>query len=173
LDTLAPTSTPLVVTIVAACGAVSALVDLRYRRIPNPLTLGMAALGVALSLVHVSNVGVAQAFGGLAVGLLLMLPGFLLGATGGGDVKLFAALGTMLGPSRIGMAFLYTALVGAALALAIAWRRKRLATTIASAVAIVSADAAVRRSLEHSPSHHRFAYAPAIALGALVAALGF
>ena len=167
------TSNTVVVAFVASCGAASAIVDLRCRRVPNPLTLAIAVLGIALAATRTTSVSPAQALGGLAVGLLLMFPGFLIGATGGGDVKLFAALGTVLGPSRTGWAFLYTALVGAALALAIAWRRKRLATTIASAVAIVSADAAVRRSLEHSSSHHRFAYAPAIALGALVAALGF
>ena len=108
---------------------------MRCRRVPNPLTLAIAVLGVALAATRTTSVSPAQAFGGLAVGLLLMFPGFLIGATGGGDVKLFAALGTVLGPSRTGWAFLYTALVGAALALAIAWRRKRLATTIERAMA--------------------------------------
>ena len=159
-------------SVVAACGATSAIVDLRCRRVPNPLTLSIAALGVALAATNTTGVGVGQAFGGLAIGLLLMLPGFVIGATGGGDVKLFAALGTVLGPSRIGWAFLYTALVGAALALAIAWRRKRLATTIERAIALAGADGAAVREIEHPTRHNRFAYAPAIALGALAAALG-
>ena len=153
-------------------GAVSALVDLRCRRVPNPLTLGIAALGLALAAMRATGVGMSGAFGGLAVGLLLMLPGFAIGATGGGDVKLFAALGTVLGPARIGWAFVYTALVGAALALAIAWRRKRLATTIERAIALVGADGAAAREIEHPTRNNRFAYAPAIALGALAAALG-
>ena len=38
------------------------------------------------------------ALGGIAVGLAVMLPGHLIGATGAGDVKFFAALGTLLGP---------------------------------------------------------------------------
>ena len=160
------------IAVVAACGAASAIVDLRCRRVPNPLTLAIAALGVALAAARVTGVSPLQALGGLAVGLLLMFPGFLIGATGGGDVKLFAALGTVLGPTRTGWAFLYTALVGAALALAIAWRRKRLATTIERAVALASADGALVRDIEHPVQHNRFAYAPAIALGALAAALG-
>lgn len=159
-------------SVVAACGVTSAIVDLRCRRVPNPLTLSIAALGVALAATNTTGVGVGQAFGGLAIGLLLMLPGFVIGATGGGDVKLFAALGTVLGPSRVGWAFLYTALVGAALALAIAWRRKRLATTIERAIALAGADGAAVREIEHPVRHNRFAYAPAIALGALAAALG-
>jgi len=161
-----------VIAVVAACGAASAIVDLRCRRVPNPLTLAIAALGVALAAARVTGVSPLQALGGLAVGLLLMFPGFLIGATGGGDVKLFAALGTVLGPTRTGWAFLYTALVGAALALAIAWRRKRLATTIERAVALVSADGALVRDIEQPAQHNRFAYAPAIALGALAAAFG-
>jgi prepilin peptidase CpaA len=160
------------VSVVAGVGAASALIDLRLRRIPNPLTVGVAASGVLLAGVHASNIGLVQALGGLAVGLALMLPGFLIGATGGGDVKLFAALGTLLGPSRTGMAFLYTALAGAALALAIAWRRKRLATTVERAVALVSATGAATRAIEDSGSRNRFAYAPAIAIGTLIAALG-
>jgi len=153
-----------VVAFVASCGAASALVDLRCRRVPNPLTLAIAVLGVALAATRTTSVSPAQALGGLAVGLLLMFPGFLIGATGGGDVKLFAALGTALGPSRT--------LVGAALALVIAWRRKRLATTIERAMALVSADGALVREIEHPARNNRFAYAPAIALGALAAALG-
>jgi len=162
-----------VIAVVAGCGAASAMVDLRCRRVPNPLTLAIAALGIALAAAQATGVTPWQALGGLAVGLLLMFPGFLIGATGGGDVKLFAALGTVLGPTRTGWAFLYTALVGAALALAIAWRRKRLTTTIERAVALVSADGALVREIEHPTRNNRFAYAPAIALGALAAALGF
>ena len=147
--------------------------DVTCRRVPNPLTLSIAALGVALAATQATSVGVAQAFGGLAVGLLLMLPGFAIGATGGGDVKLFAALGTMLGPTRTGVAFLYTALVGAALALAMAWRRKRLATTLERAIALAAATGATTREIEQPTHDNRFAYAPAIALGALAAAVGF
>jgi len=165
-------SNAIVIAVVAGCGAVSAIVDLRCRRVPNPLTLAIAACGVALAAANATGVSPLQALGGLAVGLLLMFPGFLIGATGGGDVKLFAALGTVLGPTRTGWAFLYTALVGAALALAIAWRRKRLATTIERAMALVSADGALVREIEHPARNNRFAYAPAIALGALAAALG-
>jgi Flp pilus assembly protein protease CpaA len=147
-------------------------VDLRFRRVPNPLTLAIAVLGIALAAFRATNVSPVQALGGLAVGLLLMSPGFLIGATGGGDVKLFAALGTMLGPTRTGWAFLYTALVGAALAIVVAVRRRRLATTIERAIELASANAAAVRAIEHPSRNNRFAYAPAIALGALAAALG-
>ena len=109
---MAPTIHPVVVAAVAGAGAVSSAVDMQVRRVPNPLTLGIASVGMTLAAVHATPVGITGAVAGLGVGLALMLPGHIIGATGAGDVKLFAALGTFLGPARIGMAFLYMALVG-------------------------------------------------------------
>src|SRR5438034_154640 len=81
------------VAAVAISGTASAAVDLWTRRVPNRLTLGIAACGVALAAGHFSSLSVGHALAGLVVGLLLMLPGHLIGKTGAGDVKLFAALG--------------------------------------------------------------------------------
>jgi prepilin peptidase CpaA len=158
-------------TVVASVGA-SAIVDLYTRRVPNPLTIGIAAVGITLAATHVSGVGVVGAFAGLALGLLLMLPGHLIGATGGGDVKLFAAVGTLLGPSRIGMAFLYTAMAGGALAMVIALRRRRFGATMERTAALVYTGGANVAEIERPSADNRFAYAPAIAVGAIVAALG-
>ena len=63
----------------------------------------------------------------------MMLPGHVFGATGAGDVKLFAAAGTMLGSGRIVRAFLYVAIAGGVLAVAIAIRRGRLGRTVGMA----------------------------------------
>src|SRR6266581_9255147 len=89
-----------------------------------------AALGVALAAMHLTGVSVPGALGGFALGLVLMLPGHVIGATGGGDVKLFAALGTLLGPPRTGVAFLYTALAGGVLVVIVAIWRRRLSATV-------------------------------------------
>jgi prepilin peptidase CpaA len=169
---LVPTFDPVVVAAVAGAGVLSAVIDVRVRRIPNALTFGTAALGVALAAVHGTPVGIIGALAGLAVGLALMLPAHVIGATGAGDVKLFAALGTLLGPARIGMAFLYVALIGGALALVVAWRRGRLRTTLEQTAAIVGTGGAAAAAVERPGQNNRFAYAPAIALGAFAAALG-
>jgi prepilin peptidase CpaA len=164
---------PLVVSVVAGAGALCAGVDLYTRRVPNPLTFGIAIAGMTLAGVHATNVSVWGALAGLAVGLALMLPGHVVGATGAGDVKLFAALGTLLGPARTGMAFLYVALAGAVIAIAVAYQRGRLRTTVEGAAAIVTTGGAAAATVERPAVHNRFAYAPAIALGTLAAALGF
>ena len=162
----------MVATVVASVGA-GAVVDLYTRRVPNPLTLGIAVVGVAMAATHVSGVSVAGAFAGFGLGLFLMLPGHLIGATGAGDVKLLAALGTLLGPSRIGMAFLYAAIAGGALAIIVALQRRRLGATMERTAALVRTGGANVAEIEGPTADNRFAYAPAIAVGATVAALGF
>ncbi|HEV3140904.1 MAG TPA: A24 family peptidase [Vicinamibacterales bacterium] len=155
----------------AAGGAAAVAVDLRSRRVPNIVTLGVAAIGVTLAAMNVTGVGIGGAFAGFVIGVLLMLPGHLVGATGAGDVKLLAALGTLLGPTRTGVAFVYTALAGGALALAVAIARRRMRVTVGRALAVVNSPSLVA-DIERPSEDNRFAYAPAIAIGALAAALG-
>jgi prepilin peptidase CpaA len=102
-----------------------------------------------------------------------MLPGHLLGATGAGDVKLFAATGTLLGPANILAAFLYTAIAGGVLACLVAHRRRRFRDTVTRTATLVRTAGANVREIEDASVNNRFAYAPAIAVGTLVAALGW
>jgi prepilin peptidase CpaA len=162
----------VVLSTVAGSGAVSAAVDLRTRRVPNWLTLGITAIGIGLAAMHLTPVSVAGALGGFAVGLVMMLPGHIVGATGAGDVKLFAAVGTLLGPSHIVAAFIYTAILGGALALLVAVRRGRLNETLQETATLVLTGGANVGKIERPAANNRFAYAPAIAIGALVAAFG-
>ena len=166
-------SNAVVIAAVAGSGGASAALDLRTRRVPNWLTLGITALGMTLAAAHVTDRSIAAALGGFAVGLLLMLPGHIAGATGAGDVKLFAAVGSLLGPAGIGAAFVYTAMIGGALALAVALGRGRLHDTLQETATLVVTGGANVARIERPSVDNRFAYAPAIALGTLVAALGF
>jgi prepilin peptidase CpaA len=158
---------------VAVCGGTSAVIDLKTRRVPNPLTLGIAVAGVGLAVTGLSGLAVRDALLGCVVGLAFMLPGFLIGATGGGDVKLFAALGTMLGPRDIGFAFLYSLIAGGLLAVAVALQRGRFYETLGRTAALVTTGGGNTAEIEHVSQHNRFAYAPAIAVGTLVKALGW
>jgi len=159
----------LVLAAVALSGSAAAAIDLRTRRVPNLLTLAIGVAGLALAAVHVTGVTVTAALAGFAVGALLMLPGHFIGATGAGDVKLFAAIGTLLGPSHIVVAFLYTAIAGGLLAVIVAMRRRRLQETMERTAAFVRTGGSNVGEIERSTANNRFAYAPAIAIGALAA----
>jgi prepilin peptidase CpaA len=151
---------------------VAAVIDLRTRRVPNPLTATLAALGVAFAASGMSGLTIGASLTGLVLGLVLMLPGHLFGATGAGDVKLFAAVGALIGPMPIATSFLYTALAGGLLALVVAVRRQRLRKTLGGTARLISTAAANASAIAGPLENNRFAYAPAIAVGTLIAALG-
>jgi prepilin peptidase CpaA len=155
----------------AAGLSVAAVVDLRTRRIPNGLTATMAGIGVGLAASGVSGISLGAAFAGFALGLALMLPGHLFGATGAGDVKLMAAVGAIVGPGLVVTAFLFTAIAGGVLAVIVAARRRRLGATLAGTARLVSTPAEARQELKSAAPSSRFAYGPAIAAGSIVAAL--
>jgi prepilin peptidase CpaA len=169
---LLTTSEATVVAAVAGSGGLSTWIDMRTRRVPNRLTFSIAIAGLVIALAQLGAVTAPQALGGLAVGLALMLPGHVIGATGAGDVKLFAALGTFLGPSGILAGFAYTAIAGGVLALAVAARRRVLRETVERTAVFIQTGGVNAATIEHATTNNRFAYAPAIACGTLLAALG-
>jgi prepilin peptidase CpaA len=162
----------VVVAVVALGGGVSAAIDVRTRRVPNAATMLIAGMGLLLAATHLGRVTLLGALGGFAVGILLMLPGHFLGATGAGDVKLLGALGTLLGPGGVLMAFIYTAIVGGIVAAVLATKRRMLRQTLERVAGLLRTPRAEVSRIVGSSPDSRFAYAPAIALGALVAALG-
>ncbi len=152
--------------------AAAAAIDLRTRRVPNPLTAAMALSGVGFAAAGISHVSVAASLAGLLLGLALMLPGHLIGGTGAGDVKLFGAAGAVLGPAPMIGAFLYTAIAGGVLAAVVALQRRRLRQTVGRTARLVTSAGAAAAEIEAPHENNRFPYAPAIAVGAILAAIG-
>jgi prepilin peptidase CpaA len=63
---------------------------------------------------------------GAALGIGLLLPFYVLGAIGAGDVKLLGGIGAILGPQALISVAIYGALVGGLVSLVILARRGRL-----------------------------------------------
>jgi prepilin peptidase CpaA len=150
---------------------VATAVDLRTGRIPNVLTAAMTGLGLGFAATGLSGISVGAAVLGFLIGLALMLPGHALGATGAGDVKLMAAIGTIVGPAMVVTAFLFTAVAGGVLAIIVAARRRRLGATFAGTARMIATPTDTQREIQAAPTTSRFAYGPAIAIGSVLAAL--
>jgi len=157
---------------VLTAGVIASLIDLRTRRIPNWLTLLTALAGLCMAVTGIGGLSIGSSMLGLVIGALLMLPGHTLGATGAGDVKLLAAFGAVLGPERIVTAFLYMAVTGGLLALAVAIRRGRLQTTVGRVAGLFVKPAATRARVNGAGPANAFPYGPAIAIGCALAVFG-
>ena len=157
--------------VVTASTVIASAIDLKHRRIPNTLSLATAVTGVALAAAGLTGITLWSSLVGLGLGLVLMLPGHLFGATGAGDVKLFAAAGTVLGASQTFQAFLFVAIAGGVLAVAVAARRGRLTHTVTTTAALCGRSSSARPEIESPAADNRFAYGPAIAIGCIAAAL--
>jgi Flp pilus assembly protein protease CpaA len=84
--------------LMAASAAAALVMDVRERRIPNSLTLPLAAAGLGIGIVSGGMGGLGMAvLGCLTGGLLFLVPVEKLG-WGMGDLKLAAALGAVGGP---------------------------------------------------------------------------
>jgi prepilin peptidase CpaA len=165
-----PVSSPALAALVAGV-LVATVVDLRTRRIPNTLTGAMAVCGLALAATGLSALSVWGSVIGLVLGLAVMMPGHIFGATGAGDVKLMAAIGAIVGPALVLSAFFFTAIAGGVLAVVVAARRQRLAATLTGTRNLIAGSADARQTLDAAPAARRFAYGPAIAFGSVLAAL--
>lgn len=101
-----------------AAGAAAVFEDLRHRRIPNWIPLFALAAGLTLHVAASGPRGAVTAGLGAVCGFAVFLVFYILGGMGGGDIKLMAGMGAILGPSRLFTAAWWAAMIGAVLALA-------------------------------------------------------
>ncbi|HLX84496.1 MAG TPA: A24 family peptidase [Terriglobales bacterium] len=117
--------------VLAVVVALSAgVLDWRYRRIPNWLTVSALAAGVAVNTVLYRWPGLKAALLGTLVGLGLLLPFVLVRSLGAGDWKLAGALGGCLGPRQLLAVLAGTILVAGVMALAVVIWKGRLKRTL-------------------------------------------
>ena len=104
----------LLLLVVAVCVTYT---DVRYRRIPNGLVLTTLACGISVNVFYGGLPGALQSVAGALLAFAMMFVLHMLGTTGAGDVKLFAAIGAAVGTSLVLPAFVGVLLAGMALAL--------------------------------------------------------
>ena len=91
--------------------------DVRYRRIPNLFVLATLIAGLTLNFAIGGVNGVVNSVGGCIFAFILMFMLHVFGAMGAGDVKLFAAIGSLLGAQLVLPTFVVVVITGGLLAL--------------------------------------------------------
>jgi prepilin peptidase CpaA len=102
--------------------ACAAVIDARVRRIPNWLCLIVLLSGVGEACQGDLPVMWGMSLAGFALGFVLLFPAFALGAMGGGDVKLLAAIGAWTGPVGVIVVLVIASVAGMLIAVAQAAR---------------------------------------------------
>ena len=150
--------------------AVAADLDSRTRRIPNRLTAPALLAGLLAHAIAGGPSGLGHgALGALVAGGLLM-PGWLLGFTGAGDVKLMAAVGAWLAWPLSLVAALASLIAGGVLAFAVAVRHRSVGRSLWGAAMIGAWATTPGRRVAPPPvtTGIRFPFAGAIFAGSLI-----
>lgn len=103
---------PAIQCSMAAMATVAAFTDLRARIIPNWLVIAGVVAGVGLNVALGGWHGLLSSVLGFGLAAIVSVPLFILRGTGGGDVKLMAAVGSMTGPQNWLVIFVFSSLVG-------------------------------------------------------------
>jgi prepilin peptidase CpaA len=148
--------------IAGVVGIAACVDDLWRRRISNWIPCTAFAGGVILQTVQHGLRGAGSALAGALAGGCVFLVFYLLGGMGGGDVKLMAGFGALLGVKQTLLAALWTAGCGGLIALAVIGARAAAnlwANRNSSRGGRVAPDDAPGETADSIP------YAPAIAAG--------
>lgn len=104
--------------------------DIRYRRIPNSIVVFVLLTGLTLNTVLGGMPGFLSSIVGCVLGFGLMLLLRLFGAMGAGDLKLFAAIGALIGVALVPQTFLFVLLTGGVVGAVYMMRRRRTRKTL-------------------------------------------
>lgn len=105
----------LAVALAFSLGA--AYFDLKTRKIPNKYNLifFIIAIIAKLILISISSQYIINGLIGTLIGFLIFLPFFILRLAGGGDVKLLATLGMLIGWQHFLWVFVLTSIIDGAI----------------------------------------------------------
>ena len=104
--------------------------DVRYRRIPNSFVVATLISGLVMNTTFGGMKGVLSSAGGCVLAFILMFMLHVFGAMGAGDVKLFAAIGSVTGANLVLPTFLVVILTGGVLAVVSIVRSGAVRTTM-------------------------------------------
>jgi len=127
---------PVLQVVLALVVVIAAVYDVRYRRIPNWLTLSGVLLGLGVNwwvgsqLGSDAGFGVLRALKGLGLAFVIYFPLYILRGMGAGDVKLMSAVGAIAGAANWFGIFILTNILGGIVAVCLLLSKGRLRNSL-------------------------------------------
>ena len=150
--------------------------DVRYRRIPNAFVLAGLAGGLLINTLAGGLSGLIASVSGCLVGFAVMLVLHVFGAMGAGDVKLFAAVCSVVGLKLVLPTFLVVVLTGGVLAVVSMLRAGSVRATMQRVLQIfvgLLPGWPMPRFSVPADKRHTIPYGVAITLGSLISLMIF
>lgn len=150
--------------------------DVRYRRIPNAVVLATLISGLAINSVTGGISGALASICGCVLAFCLMFMLHVFGAMGAGDVKLFAAIGALIGSNMVLPTFLVITLVGGVLAVCATLRAGEFKETLYRVLQIFASllpGWEMPRFTVPANRRHTIPYGVAITTGSLISLMLF
>jgi len=150
---------------------IAVIYDIIFYKIPNWLTFPAAITAIAYHSIINGIDGFLFSIEGIGLGIALLIIFYLKGGMGAGDVKLMGAVGGLIGPKGVFVAFLFTAIVGGIYALVLMALHGFLKETVKRYILILKTSILTRKII-YIPSPDRekepkLCYGVAIAVGTL------
>lgn len=109
--------------------AIAFVIDVRHSKLPNKLTMCGTIFGLLFHTWTQGWNGLLFSLIGACTGSLVLLVLYLLGALGAGDVKLFAAIGAMMGVVFVLQTLIYAILCAGLIGLFLLLIQKKMRAT--------------------------------------------
>jgi prepilin peptidase CpaA len=149
---------------------ISFYTDVKSRKILNIVTLPAILFAFVYYLSFQGLDGFLFSGKGFLVGLGLLILPYMLGGMGAGDVKLMASIGALMGTSFVFYSFIYTALIGGLIAVALIIKQKGFVNTIKTfliGIVFIRSNLGSIHLVNGNQSSISFPYGIAIVLGSL------
>ena len=130
LPPLPPTPPPAIQVLLSLIVIPAAVLDIKTRRIPNWLSLSGIVLALLLNTFLGELGGLWFSLKGLGVAFIIYFVLYLLHGMGAGDVKLMAAVGSIVGWENWFGIFIVTAVIGGIMSLILVASRGRMKKTL-------------------------------------------
>ena len=125
-------------TAACACAAISAVFDIKSRRIPNLITGPAVAFGLLLHGIGDGWHGLLTSMAAALICGAIFLVFYLAGGMGAGDVKLMAAVGCLAGLPHVSYLLVLSAITGGVMGIFLAVTRGRLMQTLGNVNALLA-----------------------------------
>lgn len=150
--------------------------DVRFRRIPNLVVVSALVAGLCINTSFLGFEGALSSVKGLGLAFVPMFLMHIFGALGAGDVKLFAAVGAVVGVALVPMTFVVVVMLGAALAVYSMIRAGTVFSTLHGVLRIfvgILPGWEMPRFAMPPDRRHTIPYGVAIMLGSVISTLVF